>query len=321
MDFIAEVFRSLIFSIFSFVLQFSLTVFHFTHKTFNGMVEEYVNLGITQTDPGNGIFSVLKGLSKTTIVPLATFLITMVLCYELIQVTQAKNSFHGENPEYDVAKYVFKAMILLFCVNHAMEFFHMIFKAGNFLTKNLLSSGFSEVKTDIWKYPPEEIMKEVGEIYKKATHDIIPQLIVLSLSFAVIGLAQGALLLVIGYVLFSRLYYLYIYFIISPISVITFGTHKWANIGDNHFRVVISFAIQVFLIILLTIIHSHISVFLYQKLSADGTIKDVIVNSLSNSMPLGNLVGFLLQLLLVSIVLIFTILHIPNFSKSLVGTN
>lgn len=51
-------------------------------------------VGMTPSAWNGGIFSMVRNLSETVIVPIAGVILTFVMCYELIQMIVEKNSLH-----------------------------------------------------------------------------------------------------------------------------------------------------------------------------------------------------------------------------------
>lgn len=67
--------------------------------TLNTKVGEIAGeVGMTPSAWNSGIFNMVRNLSETVIVPIASIVLTFVMCYELIQLIIEKNNLHDFTP-------------------------------------------------------------------------------------------------------------------------------------------------------------------------------------------------------------------------------
>ena len=65
--------------------------------TLNTKVGEIAGeVGMTPSAWNSGIFNMVRNLSETVIVPIASIVLTFVMCYELIQLIIEKNNLHDD---------------------------------------------------------------------------------------------------------------------------------------------------------------------------------------------------------------------------------
>lgn len=65
--------------------------------TVNTKVSEIAGeVGQTPLAWNSGVFSMIRNLSETVIVPIAGVILTFVMCYELIQLVTEKNNLHDD---------------------------------------------------------------------------------------------------------------------------------------------------------------------------------------------------------------------------------
>ena len=62
----------------------------------NEVGEVAANVGTTPAAWNAGVFSMIRNLSDTVVVPVAGIILTFVLCYELISMLMEKNNFHDD---------------------------------------------------------------------------------------------------------------------------------------------------------------------------------------------------------------------------------
>ena len=67
-----------------------------------------------------GIFSMIRTLSESVIVPIAGLVITYVLCYELISMVTEKNNMHDVYT-FMFFKWIFKAWVAVYLVTHTLK--------------------------------------------------------------------------------------------------------------------------------------------------------------------------------------------------------
>ena len=86
---------------------------------------------VGQTPQGwNGnIFSMIRSLSNSVIIPIAGMIITFVLCYELISMITSSNNMH-EVDTFMFFKYFFKMWVAVFIVSHTFDLVMAIFDVG-----------------------------------------------------------------------------------------------------------------------------------------------------------------------------------------------
>jgi hypothetical protein len=83
---------------------------------------------IGQTPQGwNGnIFSMIRSLSETVIIPIAGMIITFVLCYELITMITEKNNLH-DGDSFSFFKYFLKMWVAVYLVTRTFDITMAIF--------------------------------------------------------------------------------------------------------------------------------------------------------------------------------------------------
>ena len=84
----------------------------------NARVSEIaVNVGSTPQAWNSGVFSMIRNLSETVIVPIAGVILTFVMCYELIQLVTEKNNMHDVDT-WMFMKWIFKTYCAVFLVTN-----------------------------------------------------------------------------------------------------------------------------------------------------------------------------------------------------------
>ena len=114
-----------------------------------------VQVGTTPAAWNAGVFSLIRQLSETVILPIAGLVLTFVATYELIQMLLEKNNMH----EFDVAniyKWIFKTACAIFILSNTFNIVMAVFDVSQ--TVIAQAGGLIQGSTDI----TPDMMAELG---------------------------------------------------------------------------------------------------------------------------------------------------------------
>ena len=86
-------------------------------------------VGQTPLAWNSGVFSMIRNLSETVIVPIAGVILTFVMCYELIQLVAEKNNLHDVDT-WMFFKWIFKTFCAVLIVTNTWNIVMGIFDVG-----------------------------------------------------------------------------------------------------------------------------------------------------------------------------------------------
>ena len=86
-------------------------------------------VGQTPLAWNSGVFSMIRNLSETVIVPIAGVILTFVMCYELIQLVTEKNNLHDVR-YLDVLQVDFQDFLCRSYCDEHMEYRHGYLRCG-----------------------------------------------------------------------------------------------------------------------------------------------------------------------------------------------
>ena len=86
-------------------------------------------MGQTPLAWNSGVFSMIRNLSETVIVPIAGVILTFVMCYELIQLVTEKNNLHDVDT-WMFFKWIFKTFCAVLIVTNTWNIVMGIFDVG-----------------------------------------------------------------------------------------------------------------------------------------------------------------------------------------------
>ena len=198
-------------------------------------------VGAIATDVGktpmgwNGqVFSFIKSINDSVIIPIAGLIITAVLCIELINMVMQKNNMH-DTDTFEFFKYIIKMWIAVWLVSHAFEFSmavfdvaqHMINKAAGVINTSAVISG-DQIVTMV------EGLKDKG----------LGELVMILFETSLIKVAIQVISIVIMLVVYGRMFEIYVYSSVSAIPFATMGNKEWGQIGTNYIKGLFAIGLQ-----------------------------------------------------------------------------
>ena len=178
-----------------------------------------VQVGTTPAAWNAGVFSLIRQLSETVILPIAGLVLTFVATYELIQMLLEKNNMH----EFDVAniyKWVFKTACAIFILSNTFNIVMAVFDVSQ--TVIAQAGGLIQGSTDI----TPDMMAELETTLEGM--DLGP-LLGLWLQSSIIGVTMWALGIVIFVLVYGRMLEIYLLTSLAPIPMATISHRPDAN--------------------------------------------------------------------------------------------
>lgn len=194
---------------------------------------------VGQTPQGwNGnIFSLIRNLSDSVIMPIAGMIITFVLCYELITMLTEKNNMH-EIDTWMFFKYFFKMWVAVYLVSNTFNITMAVFDVGQHVVGAAGASinGQTAISVDSMISQMDAAMTNMG----------IGELAVLALETMLVSLGMKIMSVIITVILFVRMIEIYLYTSVAPIPFATLSNREWGQVGNNYFRGLFALGFQGF---------------------------------------------------------------------------
>ena len=202
---------------------------------------------VGQTPQGwNGsIFSMIRSLSNSVIIPIAGMIITFILCYELISMVTSANNMHDVDT-FMFFKYFFKMWVAVWIVSHTFDMVMAIFDVGQHVVNS--AAGVIGGSTAI------DISSLVGQMSTTMQTMEIGELVLLALETLLVSFGMKVMSVIITVVLYGRMIDLY-----SSVAAIPFATmsnREWGQIGNNYLRGLLALAFQGFFIMVCVAIYA-----------------------------------------------------------------
>ncbi|NBI83678.1 hypothetical protein D3Z48_16695 [Clostridiaceae bacterium] len=225
--------------------------------TVNAQVGEIaVQVGTTPAAWNAGVFSLIRQLSETVILPIAGLVLTFVATYELIQMLLEKNNMH----EVDVAnlyKWMFKTACAVLILSNTFNIVMAVFDVSQSVISR--SAGLIQGSTAV----SPDMLNNLQTTLEGM--DLGP-LLGLWLQSSVIGLTMQALGIIIFVLVYGRMIEIYLLTSLAPIPVATLSNREVGGMGQNYLKSLFAVGFQGMLILVCVGIYAV----LVQGISAGG---------------------------------------------------
>lgn len=192
------------------------------------------DVGQTPMGWNSDVFSFIKSINDSVIIPIAGLVITAILCIELINVVMQRNNMH-DTDTFEFFKYVIKMWIAVWLVSHAFEFSMAVFDVA----QNLVQKAAGVINTSA-TVSPDEILA-MGDTLKEKE---IGELLMILVETSLVKIAIQVVSLVIMLVVYGRMFEIYVYASVSAIPFATMGNREWGQIGSNYIKGLFALGLQ-----------------------------------------------------------------------------
>lgn len=196
------------------------------------------DVGQTPSGYAPAVFTMIRNLSETVIMPIAGIILTFIACYELIQLVISHNNL-ANFETWIFWKWLFKTFVAVTLISNTFNITMAVFDLAQWVVQR--SGGLIRGSTAI-DDTALEAMKTTLEAM-----DVGPLLAIFLQSFIVQFLIY--LLTVIIFVIINgRMVEIYLMVSMAPIPFATFGNKEQSMIGQNYLRSLFALGFQGFLI-------------------------------------------------------------------------
>ena len=198
------------------------------------------DVGMTPASFSPGIFSMIRSVSETVIIPIAGLILTFIACYELIQLIIEHNNLSNFET-WIIFKWIFKTFVAVTLISNCFNIVMAVFDVCQSVISQ--SGGIIGASTSV---SDEAIaaMEATLETYGVGT------LLGIYLMSFVIQLTLWILSIVIFVIVYGRMIEIYLMTSLAPIPLSTFGSREQSQTGQNYLRSLFALGFQGFLIII-----------------------------------------------------------------------
>jgi hypothetical protein len=220
-------------------------------------------VGTTPSAWNGGVFSMIRSLSETVIVPIAGVVRTFIMCYELIHMVIDKNNLHDVDT-WMFFRWIFKTFVSVLIVTNTFNIVMGIFDVAQSVVNR--AAGVISTRTNI------DISAVIGGLTAKLEAMELGQLIGLYFQSMIVSLSMSILSVCIFVVIYGRMVEIYLTVSLGPIPLATMANHEWCSIGQNYLKSLFALGFQAFLIMVCVGIYAV----LVQSIAIDADIMKAV---------------------------------------------
>jgi len=237
-----------------------------------------------------GVFSLIRQLSETIVLPIAGMILTFVMCYELISMIIDKNNLHDID-SWIFFKWFFKTFVAVLILSNVFNIVLGIFDVSQSVVNS--AAGIISNQTGVNSNMLANLRASLEAM------DIGP-LLGLWLQSFIVRLCTLVLNIVIFVIVYGRMIEIYLMTSLAPIPFATLSNRETGHMGQNYIKSLLAVAFQGFLILVCIAIYA------------------VLVQSIATS---GDPINAVWTVMGYTVLLCFTLFKTGALAKSIFGAH
>ena len=244
------------------------------------------DVGTTPANFSPAVFSMIRNISESVILPIAGMVLTFIACYELIQLVISHNNL-ANFETWIFFKWVFKTFVAVELITNTFNITMAVFDVAQHVV--LQSGGIISGSTAV-------DASALAGMQSTLEAMVAGSVLMVFLQTFIVQFLMRILSLCIFVVVYGRMIEIYLMVSMAPIPFATFGNKEQSMVGQNYLRSLFALGFQGFLIM--------VCVGIYAVLITSVTFSDDIVGSL------WGVVGY-------TVLLVFTLFKTGSVAKSI----
>ena len=220
------------------------------------------DVGTTPANFSPAVFSMIRNISESVILPIAGMVLTFIACYELIQMLIEHNNL-ANFETWTFFKWVFKTFLAVTLISNTFNITMAVFDVAQQVISR--SGGLISGSTSVSDATLTAMQATLEGM------DLGP-LLGLYLQTFVVQVTMLALSAIIFVIVYGRMVEIYLMVSLAPIPFAIFGNHEQSHTGQNYLRSLFALGFQGFLIM--------ICVGIYAVLIQNLSFSDNIISSI-----------------------------------------
>lgn len=247
-------------------------------------------VGTSPADFSPGVFALIRNVSESVIIPIAGMILTIIACWELIQMILDHNNL-ANFETWVFFKWIFKTFVAVMLISNTFSITMAVFDVAQYVvsTSGNLIQGSTAISSDVLAALEESLQEmEIGELFGIFLQSFIVQLTI------------KALAVTIFVIIYGRMVEIYLMVSLAPIPFATFGNREQSQIGQNYLKSLLALGFQGFLIMICIGIYA------------------VLIQNVASA---ENVFGAIWGIVGYTVLLCFTLFKTSSLSKSIFGTH
>lgn len=199
-----------------------------------------VQVGTTPAAWNAGVFSLIRQISETVILPIAGLILTFVATYELIQMLIDRNNLHDIDT-WLFFKWIFKTAAAILILSNTFNIVNAVFDVSQSVIAR--SAGVIQGSTDI----TPDMLTTLETTLEGMS---LGSLVGLFMQSMLIHSTMWALNIIIFVLIYGRMLEIYMLTSLAPIPVATLSNREVGQMGQNYLKSLFAVGFQGLLILL-----------------------------------------------------------------------
>ena len=205
-----------------------------------------VQVGTTPAAWNAGVFSLIRQLSETVVLPIAGLILTFVATYELIQMIVERNNLH-EVDSWLFFKWIFKTAAAILILSNTFNIVMAVFDVSQSVINS--AAGLIQGSTDITPGMMDALQTTLEGME-------LGPLLGLWLQSSLIGITMWALNIAIFVIVYGRMLEIYLLTSLAPIPFATLSNREFGSMGQNYLKSLLAVGFQGLLILVCVVIYA-----------------------------------------------------------------
>ncbi len=242
-------------------------------------------VGMTPDAFSPGVFSMIRNVSESVIIPIAGMILTFVACYELIQMIIDHNNL-ANFETWIFFKWFFKTFVAVMLITNTFNIVMAVFDVAQHVVNS--AGGIISGSTSVDASALEGMQATLEEMEIGPLFGLLFQALIVQVTTKALGV-------VIFMIVYGRMIEIYLMTSLAPIPFATFGNREQSQVGQNYLRSLCALGFQGFLIMICVGIYA------------------VLIQSVSFS---SDIIGSIWGVLGYTVLLCFTLFKTGSLAKS-----
>lgn len=193
-----------------------------------------------------GVFSLIRNVSESVIVPIAGIILTFIVCYELIQLIIDHNNL-ANFETWIFFKWIFKTFVAVTLITNTFNIVMAVFDVSQHVISS--SAGIIGGSTAVTDSMLTTLETNLADMDLGPLLGLFAQSMIIGLTMKVIGI-------IIFVIVYGRMVEIYLMTSLAPIPFATFANREQSQIGQNYLRSLFALGFQGFLIMICVAIYA-----------------------------------------------------------------
>lgn len=242
-------------------------------------------VGMTPDAFSPGVFSMIRNVSESVIIPIAGMILTFIACYELIQMIIDHNNL-ANFETWIFFKWFFKTFVAVMLITNTFNIVMAVFDVAQHVVNS--AGGIISGSTSVDASALEGMQATLEEMEIGPLFGLLFQALIVQVTTKALGV-------VIFMIVYGRMIEIYLMTSLAPIPFATFVNREQSQVGQNYLRSLCALGFQGFLIMICVGIYA------------------VLIQSVSFS---SDIIGSIWGVLGYTVLLCFTLFKTGSLAKS-----